>query len=112
LKTRLDRVTRGARCFLAQQHQTVVGSILDRFPDSFAAHSDKLADPADPYQIAEIVDIESARVRIDERQLRKQPDWTYNATDSGESPADRIDERLEESEEEAQADATRRTSPQ
>ena len=23
------------------------------------------------------------RVQIDERQLRKQPDWTYNATDSG-----------------------------
>jgi hypothetical protein len=100
-KHKLDTVIRGARCFLAQQHQTVVGSILERFPDSFHAHARAVADPADAYPIAEILDLPGERVQIDTRQLRKQPDWTYNATDSGESPADRIDERLEEAEEAA-----------
>jgi hypothetical protein len=28
-------------------------------------------------------------VLIDERQLRKQPDWTYHEIDSGEAPAER-----------------------
>jgi NADH:ubiquinone oxidoreductase subunit F (NADH-binding) len=107
---RLGTVIRGARCFLAQQHQTVVGSILEHFPDSFSAHSDGLADPADAFPIAEILDLPGERVQIDERQLRKQPDWTYDATDSGRSPADRIDERLDEAE--ADAAATRRTPPQ
>jgi NADH:ubiquinone oxidoreductase subunit F (NADH-binding) len=107
---RLNTIIRGARCFLAQQHQTVVGSIVKAFPDSFKAHADALADPAAVFPIAEILDIPGQRVQIDERQLRKQPDWTYNATDSGESPADRIDERLEEAEHEAAA--ARPTRPQ
>jgi NADH:ubiquinone oxidoreductase subunit F (NADH-binding) len=114
LDRRLNTVIRGARCFLAQQHQTVVRSILEAFPDSVSAHADGLADAADAFPIAEILDIPGQRVQIDERQLRKQPDWTYNATDSGESPADRIDERLEEAEHEAGAGAAaaRRTRPQ
>ncbi len=110
MRKRLETVIRGARCFLAQQHQTVVLSILEHFPDSFSAHADGLADPAGAFPVAEILDIPGQRVQIDERQLRKQPDWTYNATDSGESPADRIDERLEEAE--AEAAAARRTRPQ
>jgi len=110
LSHRLDTVVQGARCFLAQQHQTVVRSIMDHFPDSFRAHADALADPAPTFPIAEILDLPGERVQIDERQLRKQPDWTYDATDSGRSPAERIDERLEEAE--AQAGATRRTGPQ
>jgi NADH:ubiquinone oxidoreductase subunit F (NADH-binding) len=113
VRTRLDRVTRGARCFLAQQQQSVVGSIIDCFPDSFSAHAAEVADPAPAYPIAEILDLDGERIRIDERQLRKQPDWTYNATDSGESPADRIDERLEEAEADAaKAAAARRSRPQ
>ncbi len=114
IRTRLDRVTRGARCFLAQQQQTVVGSIIASFPDSFSAHADEVADAAPSYPIAEILDLDGERIRIDERQLRKQPDWTYNDTDSGRSPADRIDERLEEAEDEAAdaAAAARRSRPQ
>ncbi|HEY2813513.1 MAG TPA: NADH-ubiquinone oxidoreductase-F iron-sulfur binding region domain-containing protein [Acidimicrobiales bacterium] len=104
-KHKLNTVIRGARCFLAQQHQTVVGSILERFPDSFHAHARGIADPADVLPIAEIIDLPGERVQIDQRQLRKQPDWTYNDTDSGESPADRIDERLEEAEHNAAAAA-------
>jgi len=106
---RLDTVISGARCFLAQQHQTVVRSIMEHFPDSFRAHADRLADPAPAFPIAEILDLPGERVQIDERQLRKQPDWSYGATDSGRSPADRIDERLEEAE--VQAGGTRPTRP-
>ncbi len=106
---RLGTVILGARCFLAQQHQTVVGSILERFPDSFRAHADGIADPADAFPVAEILDLPGERVQIDVRQLRKQPDWSYDATDSGRSPADRIDERLDEAE--ADAAATRRARP-
>jgi NADH:ubiquinone oxidoreductase subunit F (NADH-binding) len=111
---RLNTVIRGARCFLAQQHQTVVSSILAAFPDSFSAHADRLADPAAAFPVAEILDLPGQRVQIDERQLRKQPDWSYDATDSGRSPADRIDERLEEAEAESEADAAaaRRARPQ
>jgi NADH:ubiquinone oxidoreductase subunit F (NADH-binding) len=105
---RLETVDDGARCFLAQQHRTVVRSILDHFPDSFRAHADEIADPADPFPVAEIVDLPGERVEIDQRQLRKQPDWTYNDTDSGVSPADRIDERAEEAEADARASGTTR----
>jgi hypothetical protein len=110
LSRRLETVISGARCFLAQQHQTVVRSIFEHFPDSFRAHADGLADPTDAFPIAEILDIPGQRVQIDQRQLRKQPDWTYDTTDSGRSPSDRIDERLEEAE--ADAAAAQRTRPQ
>ncbi|HEX2382756.1 MAG TPA: NADH-ubiquinone oxidoreductase-F iron-sulfur binding region domain-containing protein [Acidimicrobiales bacterium] len=109
---RLQSVVGGARCFLAQQHQTVVRSILEHFPDSFRAHADGVADPARAFQVAAILDLPGQRVQIDERQLRKQPDWTYDATDSGRSPADRINERLEEAEGPAAEVAARPTRPQ
>jgi NADH:ubiquinone oxidoreductase subunit F (NADH-binding) len=48
---RVSTVADEARCYLAQQHQQVVGSI---------------------------------------RELEKQPDWSYDPTDSGKSPIDRL----------------------
>jgi NADH-quinone oxidoreductase subunit F len=89
---KLDTVTDGARCFLAQQHQTVVRSIIAAFHGQFRAHADGTVDPADEFPIAEILDLQGEAVLIDEHQLRKQPDWTYNDVDSGASPSDRIDE--------------------
>ena len=32
---------------------------------------------------------------LDVRQLAKQPDWTFDAVDSGQWPADRLDEHRE-----------------
>jgi NADH-quinone oxidoreductase subunit F len=92
---KLDTVADGARCFLAQQHQTVVGSIIAAFPAQFRAHADGTIPPVDEYPIAEILDLQGQAVLIDERQLRKQPDWTYNEVDSGASPSDLIDERAD-----------------
>lgn len=88
---KLDTVVDGARCFLAQQHQTVVRSIVAAFHGQFRAHADGTTPPVESTPIAEILDLQGEAVLIDERQLRKQPDWTYNEIDSGASPADRID---------------------
>jgi NADH:ubiquinone oxidoreductase subunit F (NADH-binding) len=93
---RLDTVTDGARCYLAQQHQSVVRSIVAAFHGQFRAHVDGTAPAADPFPIAEVVDLQGEAVVINDRQLQKQPDWTYDAVDSGKSPADRIDVRAEE----------------
>ena len=90
---KLDTVAEGARCFLAQQHQNVVRSIVAEFHGQFRAHADASREPVESYPIAEILDLQGNGVLINERQLRRQPDWTYNDVDSGASPADRIDER-------------------
>ena len=90
---KLDTVAVGARCFLAQQHQNVVRSIVAAFHGPLRAHADATVDGVDAYPVAEIVDLQGQAVVINERQLRKQPDWTYDDVDSGASPADRIDER-------------------
>jgi NADH-quinone oxidoreductase subunit F len=92
---KLETVADGARCFLAQQHQTVVRSIIAAFDGQFRAHADGTAAPADAFPIAEILDLQGEAVFIDERQLQKQPDWTYDDVDSGKAPSDRIDERAD-----------------
>ena len=90
---KLDTVAVGARCFLAQQHQNVVRSLIAEFHGQFRAHADGTSAAVDSYPIAEILDVQGDGVLINEQQLRKQPDWTYDDVDSGASPADRIDER-------------------
>ena len=90
---KLDTVAIGARCFLAQQHQNVVRSIIAAFHGQFRAHADATTGPVESVPVAEMLDLQGEAVVIDDRQLRKQPDWTYNEIDSGASPADRIDER-------------------
>jgi NADH-quinone oxidoreductase subunit F len=85
-----------ARCTLATQHQTVVTSLLELFPDVLRGHVDRRLHAVEPYLVAAIVDIENGRAVIDVDHARKQPDWTYNAIDSGKWPAARIDERAEE----------------
>lgn len=89
----LDTVTEGARCYLAQQHQNVVRSIVAAFHGQFRAHEDMSTPAAEAFPIAEVLDLDDDGLRINENQLRKQPDWTYDDVDSGASPSDRIDER-------------------
>jgi NADH:ubiquinone oxidoreductase subunit F (NADH-binding) len=90
VERRLGTVTFGARCTLAQQQQTVVGSVLSLFPDAFRAHASGAVPGAEPELIAEILDIVDGVARLDERHQAKQPDWTYDAVDSGQAPADRL----------------------
>ncbi len=92
----LRTIDEGARCFLATQHQRVVGSLLEHFPEAFAAHAGGLVDASEPYLVAELEGFmegaEGLEPVYDERHRDKQPDWTYDATDSGQSPADRLDQ--------------------
>jgi NADH:ubiquinone oxidoreductase subunit F (NADH-binding) len=97
---RAATVNEEARCFLAHQHQRVVQSVLRRFPDEVRRHlavggggtGTGDATAGAPVLIAPIVDIVDGVARLDEREAAKQPDWTYDAVDSGQSPADRIDQ--------------------
>ncbi|MHB8464174.1 MAG: NADH-ubiquinone oxidoreductase-F iron-sulfur binding region domain-containing protein [Acidimicrobiales bacterium] len=85
-----------ARCFLATQHQTVVESILASFGDEVAAHASGVAVPVEPMLVAELLDISGDTAVWDEHHRDKQPDWTYDATDSGQLPAERYGEHRRE----------------
>ncbi|MBI2709915.1 MAG: SLBB domain-containing protein [Actinobacteria bacterium] len=85
---RLDGIEYGARCSLASQHRAVVGSLLDAFPGVVEGHLDRRLEPVEPFPVAEIVDLTDDGVAVlDDRQLRKQPDWTYGDTWTGAFPA-------------------------
>ncbi|QGG94251.1 NADH-ubiquinone oxidoreductase-F iron-sulfur binding region domain-containing protein [Actinomarinicola tropica] len=94
LDDRLNTVTRGARCTLAEQHQRVVTSALELFPDQVQRALDRDPDDeegrVDPYFIAPIVDIVDGEAILDDAHARKQPDWSFDAVDSGQLPVDRI----------------------
>jgi NADH-quinone oxidoreductase subunit F len=96
--TRVDRIPShlatiadGARCNLAAQQQAVIGSILDLFPDVVQNHVSGGLDPIEPFLIVPIADIVDGRAELDTRELAKQPDWSFDAIDSGTWPADRFD---------------------
>ncbi|MEO7555211.1 MAG: NADH-ubiquinone oxidoreductase-F iron-sulfur binding region domain-containing protein [Acidimicrobiales bacterium] len=88
IRRRVDTVTRGARCFLASQQQVVLESILKHFPDELADHVAGTREPVEPVLITELLDIRGGTAILDERHRNKQPDWTYNANDSGTAPVD------------------------
>ena len=70
-----------------------MGSVLDRFPEPVEAHADRArAAAATPVPIAEIRDVVDGRAVLDEAQRTKQPDWTHDEVDSGQWPADRLDD--------------------
>jgi NADH:ubiquinone oxidoreductase subunit F (NADH-binding) len=92
LPTRLDLVAEGARCNLATQQQVVVGSILEQSPHLVAAHAAGTAPAVEPAPIAELRAVGDGRATLDESHRTKQPDWTHDAVDSGQWPADRLDD--------------------
>ncbi len=83
-------MTDGARCFLAQQHQNVVQSLLARFPEAMAAHADGRASGAGSFPIVPILDIVDGEAILAFDELELAPDW---GDGSAASPADRIDVR-------------------
>lgn len=78
IEERLNIVADANRCYLPVQEQNLVASVLESFPEDFAAHlagrcrSDRTHIPT-----PKIVDLTDGVVVYDERQERKQPDWTY-----------------------------------
>ena len=88
----VNTVSEGARCYLGLQHEAVVGSIVTGFGEELQAHLDGSAPPVEPALITELVSIEGDEAVFNERHPQKQPDWTYDAEDSGKWPAARLDE--------------------
>jgi NADH-quinone oxidoreductase subunit F len=76
---RLASVTDQVRCYLANEEQLVISSILREFPEEFALHLEGRCSVATPRPITvpKIVDIVDGVASYDERQNAKQPDWTY-----------------------------------
>jgi NADH:ubiquinone oxidoreductase subunit F (NADH-binding) len=91
-KKLLSNVGERARCALAGQQQAVVGSVFDLFGAEIDAHVSRAAPGAEPYLIAELLDIEGDEPVWDERHRDKQPDWSYDEVSSGQVPADKFDE--------------------
>jgi NADH-quinone oxidoreductase subunit F len=92
LRSRIAKVADGARCSLATQQQVVAGSLLDEFADDVEAHLDGRTRSTQTRLVAELIDIADGVARSDERHREKQPDWTYDPVDSGQSPAARLGE--------------------
>lgn len=95
-RDRLTTVADGARCALARQHRDVISSMLDSIEirstrsDDRSASADSGSDPdAGRAVVLPIIEMDEGRAEYDERQMRKQPDWSYNDTDSGTWPSQR-----------------------
>ena len=92
LRAACDTISVGARCALARQHEAIIRSLLDRFGPALDAHAavPPTAPGAEPALVAALVDIKGSVAVVDKHHADKQPDWTYNAEDSGKWPADRL----------------------
>ncbi|MEP7045903.1 MAG: NADH-ubiquinone oxidoreductase-F iron-sulfur binding region domain-containing protein, partial [Ilumatobacteraceae bacterium] len=91
LRHRIDTVAIGARCNLAQQQASVAASLLELYPRSLGSRSHgSLAATTEPVTIAPIADLIGGRAILDPRQRAKQPDWSYEDSDSGAVPAARL----------------------
>ena len=72
----LRDVTSQNRCFLGEEEQRVISSLLRRFPEEFTSETVAAAS-LETLPIPKIVDIRDGNALYDEAQQRKQPDWTY-----------------------------------
>ncbi|MEO5679473.1 MAG: NADH-ubiquinone oxidoreductase-F iron-sulfur binding region domain-containing protein [Acidimicrobiales bacterium] len=88
IRHRLTTVADRSRCFLATQQQVVLESILKHFPEEVEDHLSGAREPVEPALITELINIRSGKAVLDERHRDKQPDWTYNKSDSGTAPVD------------------------
>lgn len=78
----LQKVTDQNRCFLPEEEQTIVSSIMRAFPEEFVEHLDRYVPAAREYVVPKIVDLVDGRVAYDKRIMLKQPDWTYQTVRS------------------------------
>lgn len=76
---RLRGVTDQNRCYLGEEEQRTISSLLRSFPEEFVAALEASGSPVDTPVIPKIVDLVDGRAIYDERQRRKNPDWTYAA---------------------------------
>jgi NADH-quinone oxidoreductase subunit F len=90
LVDRIGTVADGARCSLGRQHETVIGSVVRRFDRELRARVERAADPVEPMLVAELLSIDGDVAVWDQHHREKQPDWTFDETDSGKWPANRF----------------------
>ena len=88
---RVSTVADGARCALARQTETVVGSLLERYDGLLRRHVATSATAVEPVLVAPIEDIVDGVAVVETWHADKQPDWTYDATESGQVPAERYE---------------------
>jgi len=86
----LARVADRARCPLAGQQETVVGRLVQLFPGSFTSHIEGRVPASPRFPVIPVVGFADGKAILDEHQLEKQPDWTYDEVDSGTLPAARF----------------------
>ncbi len=73
---RLRDVTSQNRCFVGEEEQRVISSLLRRFPEEFTSEVVSVAS-LETLPIPKLVDIRDGVAVYDEAQTRKRPDWTY-----------------------------------
>ena len=73
---RLRDVTSQNRCFVGEEEQRVISSLLRKFPEDFAAELEGGSRTA-AVPVPKILDIRDGVAVYDEKQMRKRPDWTY-----------------------------------
>jgi NADH:ubiquinone oxidoreductase subunit F (NADH-binding) len=94
LDDHVARITDGARCFLAHQHQAVVASFTRLFEPTFRRHATAEAGAVDAEPVVPVVDVtDDGRLLGDLGHLDKNFDWTTGERYSGAFPAERIDDR-------------------
>jgi NADH-quinone oxidoreductase subunit F len=76
---RLLGITDQNRCFLGEEEQRIVASLLRLFPEDF---TDELegGPRLEAVRTPKILDIHDGVATYDEKQMRKQPDWTYSTS--------------------------------
>jgi NADH:ubiquinone oxidoreductase subunit F (NADH-binding) len=77
IAARLRSVTDGNRCYLPVEEQQLVTSLIEAFPDEFVEAVEGTPVAVRGLAVAKLVDVADGRAVVDERQARKQPDWTY-----------------------------------
>jgi NADH-quinone oxidoreductase subunit F len=65
------------RCFLPQELQVVVRSILRAFPEDFVDHLERPLIARRNYRLPKLVNLEGGIATYDDSVNHKQPDWTY-----------------------------------
>jgi NADH:ubiquinone oxidoreductase subunit F (NADH-binding) len=73
----LRTVTDANRCYLGTEEQTLVTSLLNRFPDDFAALLGGRQADLRLVHVPLVKDIRDGVATFDERHARKRGDWTY-----------------------------------
>ena len=75
---RLRIVTDQNRCFLGEQEQRVISSLLRTFPEDFVAELEHPA-PIEPLAVPKIIELRDGVATYDDTVMRKRPDWTYES---------------------------------